>query len=191
MTLMGAFAIARSTPSGRHSRVRLSPAIVKRRLTRVLKAGVLLLASVLLWQVFGPLAIGGGASYVVTDGVSMLPHFRADGLVVTRAQKTYHVGEVVAYHNPQLGAVVMHRIVAMDGDRYVFKGDNNSFRDSYHARTSDVVGEEWLYIPQAGRYLRLARTPALFATVLGLIAFFAAAQAPSGRSRGRRHGHGS
>jgi len=190
MTFTDALSIARA-PTGGHGRVKSGPVLVKRRLVRMLKAGVLLLAAIVLWQVFGPLAIGGGASYVVTDGVSMLPHYRAEGLVVTRAQKTYNVGEVVAYHNPQLGAVVMHRIVALDGDRYVFKGDNNSFRDTYHASASDLVGEEWIYIPHAGRYLRLVRTPALFATVLGVIAFFAAAQASSGRSRGRRHGHGS
>ena len=74
-----------------------------------------------------------------------------------------YVGMVeVAYHNAQLHAVVMHRIVALDGDRYVFKGDNNDFRDQYHARRSDLVGQEWLYLPGAGRYLQWLRSPLFF-----------------------------
>lgn len=117
----------------------------------------------------------------------MLPHFHADGVVVTREQSTYRVGEVVAYHNRQLGAVVMHRIIARDGDRYVFKGDNNHFRDSYHARRSDLVGEEWIYWPGAGRYLLMMRKPIVFGLVVAGIATLSLRT--TRRSRGRRRHH--
>lgn len=119
------------------------------------------------WMFFGPTALGGPANYVVTDGTSMLPHFRADGLVVTRAQEHYRVGEVVAYHNLRLHRVVMHRIVARDGDRYVFQGDNNDFRDVYHPTRSDLIGQEWLYWPGGGRFFDYLRTPVVFGILLG------------------------
>jgi signal peptidase I len=143
------------------------------------------------WLVFAPVAIGGPASYVVTDGTSMLPHFRANGLVLTRSEPTYHVGEVAAYHSHTLHAVVMHRIVGIDGDRYVFEGDNNDFRDSYRPTKSQIIGKEWLYVPHAGSALTFIRTPTTFAIVFGLLGIFGArAYLPvQNKRRRRRHGH--
>lgn len=117
----------------------------------------------------------------------MLPRFHADSLVITRKQDSYHVGEVVAYHNHQLHAVVMHRIVARDGDRFVFKGDNNDFRDRYHPTKADLVGREWVYWPGAGRYLVWLRDPMTFAVVVGLVALLSVR--PQKRSRRRRRHH--
>lgn len=135
---------------------------------------------------FLPVSFGGPASYVVTDGVSMLPRFKADGLVITRSESSYHVGEVVAYHNHQLGKVVMHRIVRMDGERYVFKGDNNDFADQYHAKRSDLVGKEWVYWPGGGRYLKMLRSPLTFAIVIAAITLLAFLTPQRNRHRRRR-----
>jgi signal peptidase I len=134
-----------------------------------------------------PTAIGGPAGYVITSGTSMLPRFHANGIVITHSEPTYHVGEVVAYHNRQLKEVVMHRIVAMDGSRYVFKGDNNQWSDSYHARKSDLVGKEWVYWPGAGRYLVLLRNPATFAVIVALITLIAFWMPTRDGRRRRRH----
>lgn len=117
----------------------------------------------------------------------MLPRFVANGLVITRTEHEYPVGEVVAYYNKQLKAVVMHRIVARDGNRYVFKGDNNDFRDQYHPTKAELVGREWLYLPGAGSYLLWLRNPATFAIVIGLIALVSFR--PAGRTRRRRRHH--
>lgn len=154
------------------------------------RAAVLLAAAALIgvaaWRTAVPLALGGPASYVVTDGTSMLPHFRADGLVVTEAASTYSVGQVVAYRNHDLRAVVMHRIVALDGDRYVFKGDNNDFRDQYHATRNDLVGRESLYWPGAGRYLRILRNPLTFGMVVAVVTALSLGATRRSRRR-RRH----
>lgn len=155
---------------------------------RRLVLGVLGICGLLIaWGLFAPTAIGGPASFVVTDGTSMLPHFVANGLVVTRTEDHYCVGEVVAYHNKQLKAVVMHRIVARDGNRFVFKGDNNDFRDQYHPTKADLVGKEWIYLPGAGRYLLWLRNPATFAIIIGLMALVSFR--PDSRSRRRRRHH--
>ena len=148
---------------------------------------VMLAVLVTAWVALAPTAVGGAASYVVTDGISMLPHFVANGLVITRTEDRYHLGEVVAYHNKQLHAVVMHRIVARDGKRFVFKGDNNDYADQYHPTKSELVGKEWVYWPGAGRYLLMLRNPWTFAVIIGGITMLAFAG--SGRSRRRRHHH--
>ena len=117
----------------------------------------------------------------------MLPHYRAGGLVIIRSESSYSVGEVVAYHNRQFHEVVMHRIVALDGDRYVFKGDNNPGADQYHATKSDLVGRETVYWPGGGRYLNILRNPITFAVIIGLITLIAFR--PERRSRRRRKHH--
>ena len=161
---------------------------VGRALTSRVVATLTLVALVATaWLAFAPTAIGGPASYVVTDGVSMLPRFHGDGIVVTQRQAQYHVGEVVAYHNEQLHAVVMHRIVGRDGRRFVFKGDNNDYADQYHPTKAELVGKEWVYWPGAGRYLLMLRNPWTFAVIIGGITMLAFAG--SGRSRRRRHHH--
>lgn len=81
----------------------------------------------------------------------------------------------------------MHRIVALDGDRYVFKGDNNDYPDAYHATKADIVGAEWIYWPGGGRYLNDLRNPLTFAVLIGLITLFAFR--PSRPSRRRRRHH--
>lgn len=154
-------------------------------------SSVVLVVLIVGWSWFGPVQLGGPASYVVTDGTSMLPHFKSDGLVITQERAEYHVGEVVAYHNKDLHSVVMHRIVARDGNRFIFQGDNNHFRDHYHPTKADLVGKEWIYWPNVGEYLKVLRRPVTFATVLGLLGFFALTGfKPNRIRRRRRHRHG-
>jgi hypothetical protein len=117
----------------------------------------------------------------------MLPRFHGDGIVMTRARDTYRVGMVVAYHNAELHAVVLHRIVARDGDRYVFKGDNNDFRDRFHPTQADLIGEEWVYLPGAGRYLRWLRSPLVFGGVIAAITVLGLRATPVSRRRRRHH----
>jgi signal peptidase I len=153
----------------RHRRVRAPRA---RRVAGWLAAAAL---TALGWFALAPTSIGGPTSYVLTSGTSMLPHFHAGGVVLTRAQSDYRVGEVVAYRNRQLHMVVMHRIVARVGDRYVFKGDNNNFRDSYHPTRADLIGREWLYWPSGARWVAVVREPVMFGLILAALGWFAGA----------------
>jgi signal peptidase I len=125
--------------------------ITVRQLVTGIAALVLLGAG---WFFFAPAQLGGSTSYVQTYGTSMQPRFHAGDLVVVRPAGSYHVGEIVAYRDAQLGNhVVLHRIVRIAGGRYFFKGDNNNFVDSYQPTKSALVGRLWLHVPAAGRYL--------------------------------------
>jgi signal peptidase I len=110
---------------------------------RVAALGVL----ALLWFTFAPAQLGGRATYVVTDGTSMQPKFHGGDLAIVRPESNYRVGQIVAYNNRQLGKIVLHRIVALDGDRYVFKGDNNGFQDFEHPTKSQLIGALWIQVP--------------------------------------------
>jgi signal peptidase I len=112
---------------------------------------------------------------MLTNGTSMYPTIRPGSVVVVRKESSYRVGEIVAYHNPDLHAVVFHRIVGRDGSKYVFKGDNNPFPDFYEPTNSDLIGAKWIYWPTGGRALSILRTPWLGAAVLGLLTLWALA----------------
>lgn len=151
-------------------------------------AGVL--AFTLVWYGLLPQQLGGRMSYVITDGTSMLPHIRADELVIVRKEPTYHVGEVAAFHDQQLRVVVLHRIIAIRGAHYVFKGDNNNFVTSFEPTESQIVGAEQLQLPGAGRLLLELRTPGVAAVLLAVLWLYTFSErSRSRRRRRRRHRH--
>jgi signal peptidase I len=150
-----------------------------------------LAVAIAAWASLGPQQLGGRAAYVMVNGTSMLPKFHGGDLVVVQKTSSYHVGEVVAYRNDQLHVTVMHRIVALDGDRYVFKGDNNSWQDNEHPTRQALLGVEKLHIPHAGRYLQELRQPFAALLIMALATVFAFAgnrgQGKLGRRRSRHH----
>ena len=80
----------------------------------------------------------------------MEPSFHAGDLGLVRPADHYRVGEIVAYHSTLLHVVVLHRIIAIHGDHYVFKGDNNNFVDPTRPTRSALVGALWVHVPDGG-----------------------------------------
>src|SRR5208337_2550623 len=80
-----------------------------------------------IWMLFAPVKLGGQVSYVLVDGISMLPNFHTGDLVLVRQASAYQVGDVVTYHDPLMNADIIHRIIGQQGDHFVLKGDNNTW----------------------------------------------------------------
>lgn len=118
-------------------------------------AAALLLGAVLVL----PGAAGGVTQYVKTYGTSMEPSFQAGDLAVLRRSGTYEVGDVAAYRSPELGRVVLHRIVGRKGETFVLQGDNNRFADRERIKTSDMLGRLALRIPRGGTALTWLQQP--------------------------------
>lgn len=139
-----------------------------RWLRRISLVGVCALAATAL-VVLVPSRLGGSLTYVVIEGSSMQPRLHGGdlALVDTNVNK-YRVGQIVAYRNPQLGRVVLHRIVAESGNRYLLKGDNNDFVDFYRPGRSDLIGRLWLRVPFIGGVLLWLLTP-LHVGIVGLL----------------------
>jgi signal peptidase I len=136
--------------------------------SKLLASGLGLAAIVCVWFYIAPVGLGGSTSYVVTHGISMEPRFHAGDLALVRPKSDYRVGEIVAYNSRVFHTVVLHRIIARDGDRYVFKGDNNNFVDFEHPARSQLIGALWLHLPGAGAPLESLRSPALTGGLVGL-----------------------
>ena len=141
-----------------------------------LRSCILTVAFVILlvvgWWFFAPTKIGGTTRYVVTKGTSMEPLFHSGDLAIVRPTGQYKVGDIVAYWSTLLHTVALHRIIAIHGDRYTFKGDNNHFIDPTHPTRSLLLGKLWIHVPHGGVWLNLFHTPAVAALVCALLGLF-------------------
>ena len=131
-----------------------------------------------------PPQLGGHTAYVTTVGTSMEPLLHSGDLVVVRERPPYAVGDVVAYQSPELHTVVLHRIVARDGNRYVFKGDNNTWFDAYHPTKDELIGRMVMHLNGVGGRIGMVRTPA----GMSMIAALGAVGVLGGRRRRRTRG---
>jgi signal peptidase I len=124
-------------------------------------------------------------SYVVTNGVSMLPLYHAGDLVVVVDKDTYQIGDIVAYRSGRL--TVLHRIIGGDPDSgFVIKGDNNQSTDPKRPTSAQLLGRAVLHVPAGGIWLRRLTS----APVLGALAYIMTIGAGGTvlRRRGRRRG---
>jgi len=102
----------------------------------------------------------------------MAPDYNRGDLVLVRNLNSYRVGEIVAYDHPNIGTV-FHRIIQQVDDRFVLKGDNNNWNDSFEASPKQIIGKLWIHIPTIGYFLQYLRTPWIFSIVVtGLVILF-------------------
>jgi len=131
-----------------------------------------LLVAAAAWFFFAPQQVGGPVAYAVINGQSMEPSLRADDLVIVKRAPAYGIGDAIAYRSENLDRMVLHRVVARNGERFVTKGDNNDFLDGDSPAESDVVGKLWVHVPKAGMVFRYLRSPSGMG--VGLIGVLAA-----------------
>jgi len=143
-----------------------------RRWWQAILAALPLVLTITAWVVFAPIRLGGQATYVIVNGNSMEPNFHLGDLVIVRQENTYQVGDIVVYRSAELKGFVFHRIIGLNLDHFVLKGDNNSWTDSYQPTQSELLGKLWIYIPKAGNIVKWLRTPivmAALAAVVGIV----------------------
>lgn len=149
---------------------------------------VLFAGLVIIWIVFAPAKIGGQASYVMVNGISMEPGYHSGDLVIVRKAATYQVGDVVTYRDAEMGAFVIHRIIGIEQDQFVLKGDNNSWIDAYHPTYAEIAGKQWIYAPRAGRTMQWLRKPinlSVTILLLGVVFMSSLITKPSSGQKGK------
>ncbi len=125
-----------------------------------------------IWLAFAPVKLGGQVSYMMVDGNSMEPGFHKGDLAIIRQASIYQVGDIVTYHDGQMNANVIHRIIRVEGDQFVFKGDNNSWIDGYRPTRDELVGKLWIHLAQAGKVVKWVQSPLNMALAAGLLGGF-------------------
>jgi hypothetical protein len=86
----------------------------------------------------------------------------------------------------------------MDGDRFVFKGDNNDFLDEDHPSSDRLIGRLWFRIPKGGRALAWLQKPLHLSALIGAVvgageanrAVGSRRSVGEGRTRAKRRGGG-
>jgi len=115
-----------------------------------------------------PVPFGGRVSYVIVNGTSMEPSFHKGDLVMLRNSARYKIGDIVTYKHPGIGAV-FHRIIDREGERFILKGDNNTWVDSYRPVREEIGGLFWMQMPGAGKWLSQIKAPWAMSILAGLI----------------------
>ena len=100
----------------------------------------------------------------------MEPGYHLGDLVIVRPQLDYDIGDAVAYRDLDLGRIVFHRIVKQDVDGYILKGDHNSWVDSYHPISGQILGKAWIHLPGIGKAVAWLRTPIVLTAIVSLTA---------------------
>lgn len=111
-----------------------------------------------------PMPYGFGASIVLSG--SMEPEIATDDLVFIKKHKELHVGDIVLYNNG--GSNVIHRIVSINGDTIITKGDANNTADKPISKSS-VLGVYVGKISGVGKFVRFVTNPPFIISVVFIL----------------------
>lgn len=141
------------------------------RLRSAAGAAITVLVVAAWWLVLRPVALGGPAEYLIVHGSSMAGTYAPGDLVMTLPRAGYSVGDVVVYANAdaQSGQLVVHRVIAVDGDALTTRGDGNDSDDPWQVRQDEVRGAVVGHLP-LGTLLAFLRTSHGIAALLALLA---------------------
>ncbi len=108
-----------------------------------------------------PMPFGYGISVVMSG--SMEPTLQVDDLVVIRETDTVQVSDIIVYQSRD--SLVIHRVLEIDGDSIVTRGDANNAADEAIA-LSDVKGVMVASVPRIGAVVQFVKQPAVVAVIL-------------------------
>ncbi|MCH5304225.1 MAG: signal peptidase I [Ruminococcus sp.] len=108
-----------------------------------------------------PMPFGWGCSVVLSG--SMEPELSVDDMVIIKAQNEYSEGDVVVYQDG--GSLVIHRIISLDGDTVITRGDANNAADQ-PINISAVKGKAVAGVPFVGALVSFLRTPIGFILII-------------------------
>lgn len=125
-----------------------------------------------------PMPLGFGAAVVLSG--SMEPEFSEGDLIIVCREDTYQVGDIVVYQEGK--SLVVHRIVAINGDTVTTRGDANNTADE-PIGISAVKGKVLFWIPYAGTVVGFLKTP--MGTICMIAAAIALVELPRRREKQR------
>lgn len=105
---------------------------------------------------------------VVLTG-SMEPTITTDDLIVIEKTNDYKLNDIVVFQDGNL--IVVHRIVAIDGEEITTAGDNNDGSTDDPIRESDIYGEVVNIIPVLGLILKIVKSPIGVTIIIGTAIF--------------------
>lgn len=103
---------------------------------------------------------GGYRLYGVLSG-SMSPRIPTGSVVVVKAGADYGQGDIITYRSTgDPDQLITHRVVAIDGDALVTRGDANDTWDSQSIPAENIIGRVVFTLPLLGYLVSFTRTQA-------------------------------
>lgn len=108
--------------------------------------------------------LGGYTILNVVSG-SMEPVLYIDDLILINTKdKQYKVGDIVTYTDEE-GSFVTHRIISLDNDKMVTKGDNNNIEDK-PTTTDRIIGKYISRVANGQKILDAIQSPVVAVLIL-------------------------
>ena len=101
-----------------------------------------------------PMPFGIGISVVLTG--SMEPTISTNDLIIVRETNDYEVNDIVVFQDHS--SLVVHKIIRIEGDQIVTKGDANDTEDS-PISVKQIKGEVVSIIPFFGLMVKFIKSP--------------------------------
>ena len=110
----------------------------------------------------------GFRTYTVLSG-SMEPDlYPGDIVVVINKNKiNFNIGDIITFK--KYNTVITHRIIDLNNNGYITKGDNNNFKDSFIVENKDIIGKVLLKIPKLGYILEFLSRPIIISLEMILL----------------------
>lgn len=113
-----------------------------------------------------PMPFGFGMSIVLSG--SMEPELSVDDLIIVAWQETFEVGDVVVFQSGD--SLVVHRIIAIEGNMVTTQGDANNAPDS-PVELACVKGKVVGQVENVGRMVQTVKSPVVAFGLMALAIF--------------------
>lgn len=118
-----------------------------------------------------PMPFGYGAAVVLSG--SMEPEFSQGDLIIVQECQDFQENDIVVFQDG--GSLVVHRIISIQDDTVITKGDANQAEDA-PISLSAIKGKVLFWIPFAGRVVEGLKTPV--GTICVIVAAIALVELP-------------
>lgn len=113
-----------------------------------------------------PMPFGYGAAVILSG--SMEPEYYVDDLIFIKETNDYIKNDIVVFQDGS--TVVVHRIIEINEDNIITKGDANNTADDPIAE-ENILGEVIFHIPRAGIIVNIIKNPVGFIIILAAAVF--------------------
>lgn len=105
-----------------------------------------------------------GYNYKTVLTGSMEPAIPVGSIVITKEQSSYEMEDIISFQEE--GAIITHRIISIDREQYITKGDANNVADTEEVQQKQILGKVILTIPLLGYLVMWLMSP------FGIISLF-------------------
>ena len=105
-----------------------------------------------------------GYNYKTVLTGSMEPAIPVGSIVITKEKSSYEIEDIISFQEE--GAIITHRIISIDRERYITKGDANNVADTEEVQQKQILGKVILTIPLLGYLVMWLMSP------FGIISLF-------------------